>query len=133
MSYKQQIIEWDVPLSDVQVGVLVGYEVEFSPKSYFHPILYKITTYEEITAVLQGTFFYSLDDGDTWIDFPRGEQGQAFSSAYKMRLVINVAEASYIFAEKAGTIYRVRPDGSEILEQYTIDSFTTSAFEVDTL
>lgn len=132
MSYKNQTIEWDVPEADVQIGVPVGYEVELSQNSFYNPILYKLNTYNETTASIQGVFFYSLDDGATWIDFPIGEAGQVFYSAYKMRVVINAGNTGYIFAEKNGVIYRIAPDGSEVIENYTIDDFSSSDIGIDT-
>ena len=131
MSIRQQQIEWDVPELEVQIGVPIGYEVELSLKSYFEPVLYRITTFEEVTGAIQGTFFYSLDDGVTWINFPVGEAGQAFYSAYKMKLVINAANVGFIFAEKHGTVYRIRADGAEIIEQYEVGTFNSSGFEID--
>lgn len=131
MSYKKQEFEWSVPLSEVQVGIPIGYEVQFSQKPSYYPVLFTLTTYKEVTESAQGTFYYSLDNGATWIDFPIGENGHAFYSAYRMKLVVNSAETSYIFAEKSGSIYRITPDGSRILETYTIDDFTSSAFEND--
>ena len=131
MSFKHQKIEWSVPISEVQVGISIGYEAEFSLNSYFSPILYKLTTYEENTGSIQGTFYYSLDDGATWIDFPVGEHGQAFSTAYKMRLIITSAVSNYVFACKYGTIYRIGSNFKEIIEQYTIDDFDISSLEID--
>jgi hypothetical protein len=131
MSYKSQVIEWDIPQSEVQVGIPVGFEVEFSLESSYSPVLYRITTFEEQTASPQGVFFYSTDGGSTWIDFPVGESGQTFYESYKMRLVINSAEFSYIFAEKNGTIYRLRADIKEVINSYTIAAFTTTSFEYD--
>jgi len=133
MSFKSQVIEWDVPIEDVQVGVPIGYEVLFALNPSFNIPLYRITTYEEGTAEPQGIFFYSLDGGETWIDFPRGDLGIAFYQAYKMRLVINVSEVGFIFAEKRGTIYRVRPDNKETINFYSISNFDVdgTAFEIN--
>ena len=131
MSYKQQIIEWDVLLSDVQIGEPVGYEVEFSLKSFYYPVLYRISTYEEVTSSIQGTFFYSLDGGQTWIDFPRGESGQIFNAAYKMRVVINVANSGFVFVEKGGTVYRIDADLKENIENLVVADFTSTGFDID--
>jgi len=131
MSYKQQQIEWDIPEASVQVGIAIGYELEFSQNSFYNPIIYTLTTYNESTASIQGTFYYSLDDGTTWVDFPIGEAGQVFNSAYKMRVVINSANSNFIFAEKSGTISRVASDGSAVLEEYTIDTFTSGDISIN--
>ena len=69
MAYKRTELVWDVPLESVQIGIKIGYEVEFAQNSNFSTILYTLNTYNEITASPQGTFYYSLD-GVTWIDFP---------------------------------------------------------------
>jgi len=131
MSYKRQVLEWDVPSSEVQVGIPVGYEVEFSLRSLFQSITYSINTFDEVTASLQGVFFYSTDGGETWVDFPVGESGQAFYAPYKIRLIANASEFGYIFAEKNGTIYRVRGDAKEVIDSYTIGSFTSTGFDID--
>lgn len=119
MSYKIQEFIWDV--EDFQYGVHIGYEIEFSQKSSFSPVLYKITTFEEPEGEFQGKFFYSLDDGETWVDYPVGEQGQVFYSAYKMKLLINSANINYVFAEKGGIIYKIRPDIKKIIDSYDIN------------
>ena len=90
MSQNIKEIIWDIPKKDVQIGVPIGYEAEFSLNNHFSPILYRLTTYEEITASTVGTFYYSLDNGETWINFPVGEGGQAFYQSYKMKLVIKI-------------------------------------------
>ena len=134
MSYnKSQILEWDIPLTDVQIGIPIGYEVQFSSNSVFNPILYKITTFEEITREPQGVFFYSLDSGENWLDFPIGETGHIFNTSYRMRLIISDAVAGHVFAEKNGTIYKIRPDCKSILDQYTISEFDSTGFEVDSI
>jgi len=131
MSYtKQQIIEWDIPIENV-LNVPIGYEVEFSSDQYFVTSLYRITTFEEVTAVLQGTFYYSLDNGVTWIDFPRGESGQLFTQAYKMRLVVNTAYNGEVFSELQGTIYRIRADLKSVINHYDIASFNSTGFEIN--
>lgn len=126
----QEII-WDVPEEDVQIGVPVGWEAQFSLNSRFEPVLYRLTTFEEITESIAGAFFYSTDDGNTWVDFPIGDQGKAFYAAYKMRLLVNVANVGYIFAETQGKIYRISADGRTEIENYTVGTFDTSAFEID--
>ena len=38
---------------------------------------------------------------------------------------------SFIFAEKGGTVYRIRADAKEVIGEYTIDNFNSSGFEID--
>ena len=128
MSYKQQIFEWSVPIDEVSISTNIGYEVEFSLKSFFSPILYRITSFEEVKGSV-GIFSYSLDSGDTWISFPK--TGQAFTTAYKMRLIINPADVGFVFAEKYGTIYKIRADIFEVIDTYSIDRFNSSGFEIN--
>ena len=131
MSYVKQKVEWTVPLSEVQVGVTIGYIVEFSTTPYFYPITYRLTTYEEEIGSIAGTFYYSLDNGVTWIDFPYG--GQSFTTSYKMRLIVNSANEGFIFAEQDGIVYRIRGDNLSIIDQFEVDSFSTSCFEIDSI
>ena len=131
MSFKSQIIEWDVPIEDVQVGIPVGYAADLSLNPSFKPVLYSLTTYQEGHIAIDGTFLYSLDDGVTWIEYPRGEDGLAFTTAYKMRLIIDSANVGDIFVEKNGTVYRVRPDAYGELENYQIGEFTSNGFDID--
>lgn len=128
MSYKTQ--EFIFNVDDFQYGVPIGYEVEFSLKSSFSTILYKISTFEEPEGEFQGTFFYSLDDGETWVNYPVGEQGKTFTSAYKMKVLINSSNINYLFAEKGGTVYKIRSDIKEIIDSYEID-ITSSGISVD--
>lgn len=121
MSYRKQYFEWDVQANEVISGVPVGYEVEFSQNPRFYPILYRITTFEEVQGeTLQGKFYYSLDNGATWVDFPLGESGMAFSQPYKMRLIVAAAETGYIFAQRDAIIYRLTGDGRSIIDSYEI-------------
>jgi hypothetical protein len=132
MSYKQQIIEWDVPLSEV-TSEAIGYEIEFSSNHHFYPVQYVLSTFDTLDhkVPLQGTFFYSLDNGVNWVDYPLSEQGQLFTTAYKMRVILDIGNIGYIFAEKNGTIYKITGDGKKNVGNYTISDFTSSAFEND--
>lgn len=125
MSQKLQEIIWSV--EDYQEGIPIGYSVEFSPNSLFQPVTFKFSTCESPTAG-SATFYYSLDAGITWIAYPINVQGVEFSSSYKMKLVVPTSVSKYIFAEKKGTIYRIRADNSEIIDSYEIDSFNNSDF-----
>ena len=131
MSFRYQEIVWDVPQEDVQVGIAVGYEVELSLEPFFNKTSYILTTNEEIKGVIAGEFFYSLDDGITWIDFPLGEQGKVFNSAYKMKVVVNAGELSDVFAEKNGTIYKIYAQGRNVVESYQIGTFEETSLGVD--
>ena len=133
MSYRNQVIEWDVPESEVQVGVPVGYEVELSLTHNFDPVSYVLSTFDESTAAPQGVFFYSLDDGETWIDYPTGSSGKAFYDAYKMRVFVNVGYVNDFFVEKTGIVYRVLADGSDWSEAYDTKTsgFTDSSIDLN--
>lgn len=123
MSYRKQYFEWDVEANEVLYGTPVGYEVEFAQNALFYPILYRITTFEEVTGeIIQGKFYYSLDDGETWVDYPLGENGMTFSQPYKMRLVVRATETGYIFAERDAIIYRITGDASSIIDTYSINN-----------
>jgi len=118
----RQYIEWDVPLSQVQVGVTIGYEVELSIYYDFNPVMYYLNTFHE-TAPALSTFYYSLDDGATWIEFP--QSGQEFTTAYKMRLKFNCGKSDFIFVVgNHGVIKQIRPDGYEIIQAFTISGIT---------
>ena len=130
MSNRQQNIEWDVPIEDVQIGIPVGYEVQFSSNNNFTPVLYSLDTFRDNRSA-QGTFYYSLDNGVTWVDYPLGDSGYAFYSAYKMRIVTTASVTGYIYANKGGIIYRVTPDGSSIMDRYMLGSFDSTGFGID--
>ena len=131
MSYKYKEILWTVPQEDVLVGVPVGYEVELSLEPLFHKTCYKLTTNEEIKGVISGEFYYSLDNGENWIDYPLGEQGKAFYSAYKMKLVVNAGELNDVFASKNGIIYKIYAQGNGVSETYTVGSFNGTSLSLD--
>lgn len=125
MSYNHPEIIWT---ENTPESVSVGYEVEFSLRSSYGITNYKVTTYEEIKAEI-GKFFYSLDNGETWVAFPKA--GKIFYDSYQMKLVINVAEGSYVYAEKYGTVYKISGNLGKVLDQYIIGSFDSSSFTID--
>ena len=125
MSYRKQYFEWDVMANEVLTGIPVGYEVEFAQNLRFYPILYRLTTFEEVTGeAVQGTFFYSLDQGLTWNNYPLGEYGLAFSQSYKMRLVVKIAETESIYVQRDAVIYRITGDGRSLVDSYEINGIS---------
>ena len=127
MSIKQQYVQFYTPLSEVQIGKRVGYSVQFSLDSTFSKITNQWNSYNEATSSI-GIFYYSLDN-ITWVAFP--EEGVIFSTAYYIRLILNPAITSYIFAEKNGTIYRIAADTSSVLETLYLGDFDFIDLEMD--
>lgn len=121
MSYRKQYFEWEVTENEVLTGVPVGFEVEFSQNPRFYPVLYRISTFEEDIGEIQGKFYYSLDNGATWVDYPVGEAGQAFNQPYKIRLSVQIAETGYIYALRNSVVYRIVGDGRSIVDSYEIE------------
>jgi len=132
MSYKQQYFEWDVQLSQVPLGEAVGYEVEFSKNPSGKPVICRLSTFKEVTSELQGIFFYSLDNGSTWTDFPLGEDGCVFNTAYKMRVKVSSVNISYIVAARDAVIYKISSDGRSIISSFEVNEPVDSdIFEIN--
>ncbi|MFA7219211.1 MAG: hypothetical protein WC119_01745 [Synergistaceae bacterium] len=121
MSFREQYIEWEIPEEDVQVGVPIGFEVEFAQESVFFHKTYTLSTFKESHDFWASKFYYSLDGGNSWTPYPVGEQGKAFYNSFNMRLVINVNQASTLFALSGGTIYRIPADNSRIINSTSFD------------
>jgi len=117
--FKKQYIEWDVPIAQVQIGIPVGYEVELALNYAFHPVTYNLTTFDE--DAIADIFFYSLDDGGTWIDYPLGDAGKIFTTAYKMRVAVDFARSNFIFSLNDNIVSQIRPDCHEVLQSFTIE------------
>ena len=126
---KTKEIIWDV--NNVEIGIPVVWEVQFSSTSSFASILYTLNTYDPVTASPIGVFFYSIDDANTWVNYPLGSSGMAFYAPYKMKIVVNLANVSNVYAEKYGKIYRLAGDCSSIIDTYDIGSFNSTGFEND--
>jgi len=121
MSFRKQYIEWDVPLSEVQQGVPVGFEVELSQNRFFSTKNYRLTTFEDNDSPFISDFYYSLDSGSSWIQYPQGEVGNVFYQAFKMRLVLNAAHASSIIAYTDGVIYKLSADLRSVHDTFQIN------------
>ena len=130
MSYRKQYFEWDIKENEVLTGIPVGFEVEFAQNPRFYPVLYKISTFEEVTGEIQGTFFYSLDNGETWTNYPVGEAGMAFSVPYKIRLVVNVTETGYLYALTSSIIYKITGDGRSIVDSYEVEGVVLNDIDI---
>lgn len=119
MSYKSQYFEWDVNSPDFRKGESVGYSIDVSKNEYFNPVLYSYRTFEEDNTDEHGRLHYSLDSGGSWEVFPSGDQGKKFYVPYRLRFNVTAADTGDIFVENNGVIYRIRPDGKAVVENYT--------------
>ena len=122
MAYTKQYLEWDVPTSEVKSGVPVGHTVALYSNASFYPRLYQFSTFQEGIDGPVGRFFYSLDKGATWHDYPLGIDGKIFSSEYKMRMVVESMHAGYIYVGTDDGIYMLTPDGTAMVSGYTMDN-----------
>jgi len=120
MSYKKQFLEWTVPKADIPTGEPVGYEIELSPHPNFYPISYRFSSFDEIKAIKTGRLFYSLDNGVTWIDYPLGDGGQAFTTSHMLRLLVHASESSFILALRGNILYKITADAVDLTQTYTI-------------
>jgi len=121
MSFRKKYIEWEVPASKVQLGVAVGFEIELSQNANFHPITYRMTTFEEQSELYYGRFYYSLDDGDTWASYPSGEAGKIFNQPFRMKLELNANNTGHIVAFADGYVYKISANGQTINESWNIN------------
>lgn len=112
MSLKIKSVIWNVPINEVQLGKTIGYEVDLSKSNSFSPVIYSFDSFNS----MQGTFFYSLDGGNVWVDFPAA--GFQFSTEYKMKVLYPTGYSNGIFAEKDGVIYKITDSCSFIHSRY---------------
>ena len=118
MSYRKQYIEWDV--KDFQNSP-VGFEIELSQNSVFFPITYHLTTYEESHEHYAARFFYSLDNGITWIDYPYGTGGATFTEPFRMRLELNANNAGGVVVYNGESIYKLTASCGQVLSSFVVD------------
>ena len=121
MSFTKRYIEWDIPASEVQYGVPVGFEVELSQNSSFNPKTYRLSTYEENHEALNARFSYSLDNGGTWVPYTFGETGLVFNQTFRMRLEVAAAHAGSIIVLNANQVYKASGDLETIEETLVVD------------
>jgi len=113
--FKNQYIEFFVPLSEIDVGISIGYEIELSVVNNTTTKIYRLTTFEKTAN--PNTFYYSLDN-ITWVPFPLTESGHTFNTAYWMRIKINSGLSGYIVVSNGGQISQIRPDCNEIIKTF---------------
>ena len=99
--FKDQFIEFDV--NSFQPGIPVGYRFYLSLYKNLNPLMYTLTTDLEDRSD-KNTFFYSLDGGINWFDYPLGDVGKIFNSPYKMRVKINSARAGFVICERNSSL-----------------------------
>ena len=121
MSFRKQYIEWEVPSSEVQSGVPVGFEVELSQNSVFDPKTYRLSTHEANHAHLNAKFSYSMDGGATWIAYPFGESGKVFNQAFSMRLELNASHAGSIVVLNNNQVYKLSGDVRTVKETLPVN------------
>jgi len=119
MSYRKVYFEWSI--KDIQYGVAVGFEVEFSRDKSFREITSIFTTFREMDAVNAHKFFYSEDNGETWIQFPWGDEGKKFNKPYLMRLEVNPSDIGYSIIFSQGNLYRISADSRQLLDSIALN------------
>lgn len=120
---KSKFITWEVTGENVQHGIPVGYTVELSPSPDFHPIVKTSTTFEEVSNVAS-RFSYSLDDQESWIGYPSGEDGLIFKQDYHMRYELRPSDLSYVFILRNNILYKYSSDLRYLIERYNLSSIS---------
>jgi hypothetical protein len=120
MSNKKQIFEWEIPEKDVQYGIPVGFKVELSQNPNFYPITKTYSTFFE-NETFRTQFFYSLDNKDTWVEYPKDEIGVEFYQPFWMKLEIYQSDTNFIIGNAKGVLYKINSNCNEIIEEYNFD------------
>lgn len=124
--YRKVYLEWTIDEDNLLRNIPVGFEVEFSRDRHFHEITTTLTTFDEIDPSGAYHFWYSLDNGNTWIQFPWGDQGYSFSYPFKMRLEINPSDLGYVLSFHNGLLKKVSADSKTVLDSvlFTLEDIT---------
>ena len=121
--YRKIYLEWTIGDDSLLYSVPVGFEVEFSRDQHFHEITTTFSTFEEVSPYGSYRFWYSLDDGSSWVQYPWGEQGQSFTTPFLMRLEITPSDLGYTLSFFNGFLKKISADSKAIINS------TVLAFE----
>lgn len=130
MSYRKVYLEWAIDEDSLLDGVPVGFEVEFSRDKHFHQITTTLTTFNETDPYGAYQFWYSLDEGITWTQYPWGDQGYTFTSPFRMRLEINPSNLGYNLSLHNGVLKKISADSKEIIDSATL-TFEDNIIDAD--
>jgi len=129
MSYTSKYLELDVKPNYNQIGIPVGYEVEFRQQTEYYPVLYHLSTFQD--NAIQNVFYYSLDNGATWLNYPLGETGKAFYDKYKIRVNISDAVQENLFVIVDQYLSRLSANAGKIIETYDTKISNISIVSID--
>lgn len=118
MSYRKIYLEWEV--TDIQIGVPVAFEVEFSRDRHFHEITTTFSTFDAVNPYGASQFWYSLDNGNTWIPYPYGSGGQVFVAPFRMRLEIVPSDSGYVLSFYSGSLKKISADSKAVINYTTL-------------
>lgn len=121
MSYRKVYLEWTIGEDSLQPNVPVGFEVDFSRDKHFHEITTTFTTFETFDPTGAYRFEYSLDNGNTWTQYPWGDQGKIFNSPFRMRLAITPSDLGYTLSFSNGSIKKISADSKQVINSSTLD------------
>lgn len=121
MLYRKVYLEWAIGEDSLLYNVPVGFEIEFSKNKHFHEITTTLTTFNEVDPSGAYRFSYSLDNGESWISYPWGDQGQIFTTPFLMRLEITPSDLGYSLSFNNGTLKKISADSKAIIDSAIFD------------
>lgn len=124
MDYKIQTFEWDISGENAIVNTPIGISVELSQNPGFYPITFTLNTFDEVASGPLGRFYYSIDDGGTWLDYPLGNAGMTFSSDFKIRLEVHCADTNFLYLLNDGSISKYSGDGTQLITNFDSEDST---------